>query len=208
MWTWTLNDTKRAQTPSFWRGDGSGKDLDPNLDPGRAHSPFPRKHNGVDRNVRETDKDRTKNKMVFLNWMNITMQLSKGIGVQVWPHLARDALLWQHFWLYLKQLHCYGLASAPVRGHFKLNIIWEERRREKQRQKKTPQWASRVQQRGNRYIMSAVNWLLPIRVFSKIKVTLLKKKKLILKRMNEQCFLSVVTPKIDVLSLSNHNALF
>lgn len=77
----------------------------------------------VDRNVRVTDKDRTKNKMVFLNWMNITMQLSKGIGVQVWPHLARDALLWQHFWLYLKQLDCYGLASAPVRGHFKLNII-------------------------------------------------------------------------------------
>lgn len=90
---------------------------------GPAHSPSPRKHNGVDRNVGETNKDRTKNKMVFLNWMNITMQLSKGIGVQVWPHLARDALLWQHFWLYLKQLHCYGLASAPVRGHFKLNII-------------------------------------------------------------------------------------
>lgn len=61
--------------------------------------------------------------MVFLNWMNITMQHSKGIGVQVWPHLARNALLWQHFWLYLKQLHCYGLASAPVRGNFKLYII-------------------------------------------------------------------------------------
>lgn len=39
--------------------------------------------------------------MVFLNWMNITMQQSKGIGVQVWPHLALDALLWQHLWLYL-----------------------------------------------------------------------------------------------------------
>lgn len=51
--------------------------------------------------VKLTDKDRTKNKMVFLNWMNITMQHSKGIGVQVWPHLARDALLWQHLWLYL-----------------------------------------------------------------------------------------------------------
>lgn len=74
-------------------------------------------------NVKVTDKDRTKNKMVFLNWMNITMQHSKGIGVQVWPHLARDALLWQHLWLYLKQLHCYGLASAPVRGYLKLNII-------------------------------------------------------------------------------------
>lgn len=65
--------------------------------------------------------------MVFLNWMNITMQHSKGIGVQVWPHLARNALLWQHFWLYLKQLHCYGLASAPVRGNFKLYIIYRER---------------------------------------------------------------------------------
>lgn len=74
-----------------------------------------------------TDKDITKNKMVFLNWMNITMQHSKGIGVQVWPHLARNALLWQHFWLYLKQLHCYGLASAPVRGNFKLYIIYRER---------------------------------------------------------------------------------
>lgn len=61
--------------------------------------------------------------MVFLNWMNITMQHSKGIDVQVWPHLARDALLWQHFWLYFKQLHCYGLASAPVRGYLKLYII-------------------------------------------------------------------------------------
>lgn len=74
-------------------------------------------------NVKWTDKDRTKNKMVFLNWMNITMQHSKGIGVQVWPHLARDPLLWQHLWLYLKQLHCYGLASAPVRGYLKLYII-------------------------------------------------------------------------------------
>lgn len=70
-----------------------------------------------------TNKDKTKNKMVFLNWMNITMQHSKGKGVQVWPHLARDALLWQHLWLYLKQLHCYGLASAPVRGYLKLYII-------------------------------------------------------------------------------------
>lgn len=51
------------------------------------------------------------------------MQHSKGIGVQVWPHLARDALLWQHLWLNLKQLHCYGLASAPVRGYLKLYII-------------------------------------------------------------------------------------
>lgn len=59
------------------------------------------KHTTGHRNGYLTDKNRTKNKMVFLNWMNITMQHSKGIGVQVWPHLARDALLWQHLWLYL-----------------------------------------------------------------------------------------------------------
>lgn len=61
------------------------------------------------------DTNRTeKIKMVFLNWMNITMQHSKGRGVRVSSHLALDALLWQHLWLDLKQLHCYGLASAPV----------------------------------------------------------------------------------------------
>lgn len=43
--------------------------------------------------------------------------------MQVWPHLARDPLLWQHLWLYLKQLDCYGLASAPVRGYLKLYVI-------------------------------------------------------------------------------------
>lgn len=77
----------------------------------------------------DTDKNRTKSKMVFLNWMNITMQHSKGRGVRVWPHLARDALLWKHLWFDLKQLHCYGLASTPVWGHFKLHIIWRGRER-------------------------------------------------------------------------------
>lgn len=38
--------------------------------------------------------------MVFLNWVNTRMQLSEGIGMQVWPHLARDPLLRQHLWLY------------------------------------------------------------------------------------------------------------
>ena len=70
-----------------------------------------------------TDKQRFKYKMVFLNWVNTRMQLSEGIGMQVWPHLTRNSLLRQHLWLYFQQLYCNGLASAPVRGHLKFDII-------------------------------------------------------------------------------------
>ena len=57
--------------------------------------------------------------------MYITMQLSNGRGVQVRPHLPRDALLGQHLRLDLYQLHSDGLAGALVKRHLKLHIIWK-----------------------------------------------------------------------------------
>lgn len=64
-----------------------------------------------------------KRENVFLNWMYITMQHSKGRGVQVWSHLPRDSFFGQDFSFDLYKLHCNWFASALVRGHLKLHII-------------------------------------------------------------------------------------